>query len=104
MAVLTIAPGCEKRKIISCGFPRIWDESHEVHFNLCQAPETNAAAGRLSNVARGQIRSATQEKVMSEEKPVPASKKEEELSESEIADIVGGLNPQPLPPLLLPRL
>lgn len=41
---------------------------------------------------------------MSEEKPVPADKKEDELSESEIADIAGGLNPQPLPPLLLPRL
>lgn len=34
---------------------------------------------------------------MSEEKPVPADKKEDELSESEIADIAGGLNPQPLP-------
>jgi hypothetical protein len=75
-----------------------------VHFNLCQAPETHATAGRLSNVARGQIRSATKEKIMSEEKPVPASKKEEELSESEIADIAGGLNPQPLPPLLFPKL
>jgi hypothetical protein len=41
---------------------------------------------------------------MSEEKPVPADKKEDELSESEIADIAGGLNPQPLPPLLFPKL
>jgi len=34
---------------------------------------------------------------MSETKPVPVDK-EHELSESEIADISGGLNPQPLPP------
>jgi hypothetical protein len=40
---------------------------------------------------------------MSEEKPVSEDKNEEELSESEIADIAGGLNPQPLPPLQLPR-
>jgi len=34
---------------------------------------------------------------MSESKPIPANK-EDELSESEIADVSGGLNPQPLPP------
>jgi hypothetical protein len=34
---------------------------------------------------------------MSEEKSVPADK-EDELSESEIAEVSGGLNPQPLPP------
>jgi hypothetical protein len=38
---------------------------------------------------------------MSETKPVPANK-EDELSESEIADISGGLNPQPLPPGIAP--
>ena len=40
---------------------------------------------------------------MSEEKPVPADKADE-LSESEIADISGGLNPQPLPPAPPPEL
>jgi hypothetical protein len=35
---------------------------------------------------------------MSEAKPVPEKKKEDELSESEIAEVSGGLNPQPLPP------
>ena len=34
---------------------------------------------------------------MSETKPVQADN-EEELSEAEIANISGGLNPQPLPP------
>jgi hypothetical protein len=37
------------------------------------------------------------EKIMGETKSVPTNK-EDELSESEIADISGGLNPQPLPP------
>jgi len=35
---------------------------------------------------------------MSEAKPVPTNKKEDELSESEISEVSGGLNPQPLPP------
>ena len=41
---------------------------------------------------------------MSEEKPVPTSKEEDELSESEIAEVSGGLNPQPLPPQRIPTL
>ena len=31
-------------------------------------------------------------------KPLPTIKNEGELSESEIANVSGGLNPQPLPP------
>ena len=34
---------------------------------------------------------------MSDAKPVPTNR-QDELSESEIADVSGGLNPQPLPP------
>jgi hypothetical protein len=45
----------------------------------------------------------TKEKIMSEEKPVPTDKADE-LSESEIARISGGLNPQPLPPSPPPEL
>jgi hypothetical protein len=40
---------------------------------------------------------------MSEAKPVPTSKKDDELSEAEIGDVSGGLNPQPLPPFQLPK-
>jgi hypothetical protein len=40
---------------------------------------------------------------MSEAKPVPAVKADE-LSESEIAEVSGGLNPQPLPPSPPPEL
>jgi len=70
-----------------------------VRLFLCPEPETKPAARRLSNVhrAKARVRSATQEKIMSEAKPVPA-KKEDELSEAEIAEVSGGLNPQPLPP------